>query len=189
MIGFGYGAQLGGQFFPYSFADGTLPSAADSFQLWCDGTQHTGLFYYSQIYASDYDVYGYLSVSADGVTIGETCTFKLITGGNTYTTSFNVDINSETVSFDSTTPNFTLPPNSCSDVIACNYGFQQECDYSLISDGTLDCNYNVLTITHFISIIMNDLIPTYQESLSLDLNQDGVLNVVDIVLIVDYILD
>lgn len=107
-------ALLYGQLYPYSIGDGTQPSAGDSFQLWCDGSQHTGPFNYYQIFdtpPNDYDFFGYLSVSATLLTIGETCTFKLITGGNTYTTSDTIDIDSETVAFGNITPTFSLPSN------------------------------------------------------------------------------
>jgi hypothetical protein len=188
MIGFGFNSK----FNMVSFS-GTIYYTLDV-ELAPETTGHI------RIYSNDVNItpsctlgdYGYGYVIISGQTeLGNTITAKVVYNGVTYTSPFSYVVENEQGFNDwgTTTPNFTLPPNSCSDVIACNYGFQQECDYSLISDGTLDCNYNILTITHFISIIMNDLIPTYQESLSLDLNQDNVLNVVDIVLIVDYILD
>ena len=81
-----------------------------------------------------------------------------------------------------------LNSKSCSTNPNYNFSDSSECPELLIGDINFDNEINILDVVNLVSIIINSIELTEEQSIVGDLNYDSSINVLDIILLVDAIL-
>ena len=69
-----------------------------------------------------------------------------------------------------------------------DFWYQQTSECTQIGDSNFDSNLNIQDIIILVSFILNQVEYDYQEFIASDYNQDGVLDVIDAIRIIDAIL-